>query len=92
MVEKKLAMEGMKRLFGGTENFFVYAKIDGFRDGNEDATNNFSFMEDPYVSHSLGEFGAKGLSTLRGPFAEVLAKTGMTTSELTIQWLLGRVY
>jgi hypothetical protein len=92
VVEKKLAMEGMKRLFGGTENFFVYAKIDGFRDGNEDATNDFSFMEDPYVSHSLGEFGAKGLSTLRGPFAEVLSKTGMTTSELTIQWLLGRVY
>lgn len=91
VVENKLALEGMKRLFGGTENFFVYAKIDGFRDGNEDATNDFSFMEDPYVSNSLGEFGATGLSTLRGPFAEILQKTGMTSSELTIQWLLGRV-
>jgi len=90
--EDKLSLDGIKLLFGGSQNFFIVAKIDGFRHGAEDANNKFDYTTDPYMSHSLGEVGVFGPAVTRGPLAEYMDLTGMNHGEFYINWLMGRIY
>jgi hypothetical protein len=92
IAETKLSLAGIKALLGGEENFFIVAKIDGFRHGAEDANNKFDYTTDPYMSHSLGEVGVFGPAVTRGPLAEFMDLTGMIQGEFYINWLMGRIY
>lgn len=100
IAEKKLTVEGLKQLMGSERNIYIVSKIDGFRDGNEDADNapNFyndpsmSYYSNPYISNSIGEFGSLGPSRASGPISYYLRLTGMNTGEFYANWIMGRIY
>tara|TARA_R110000868_G_scaffold124990_2_gene330244 strand:- start:1631 stop:4624 length:2994 start_codon:yes stop_codon:yes gene_type:complete len=79
--EEELNIYGLKEMFGGEANFYSFARIDGFREGDENG-------DQAIVSHSLGEFGREGME---GPLASIREKTNMTEGEFLISWILRRV-
>lgn len=79
--EEELNIFGLKEMFGGEANFYSFARIDGFREGDENG-------DQAIVSHSLGEFGREGME---GPLASIREKTNMTEGEFLISWILRRV-
>jgi hypothetical protein len=96
IVQKKLSATGITKMMGGIANFYVSGQIEGFRDGSEDADSemrgHYQFLNNPYISNSIGEFGEGGVASLRGPIAPFIQRSGMTSSEFYLSWLLGRVY
>jgi hypothetical protein len=87
IVEQKLTIEGIEKMFGGKENFLVLARIDGFRIGDENG-------DVPIISNTFGKFGN---DSLYGPSSEILEfmkrheGEAMTEGEFYINWLLGRI-
>ncbi len=81
LAEKKLNIEGLKILLGGDENFYVFARIDGFRVGDEDGDNSV-------ISNSLGEFGNKNYF---GPLQDLVGKTEMIEGEFFLYWMMTRL-
>jgi len=79
--EEELNIYGLKEIFGGESNFYSFARLDGFREGDENG-------DQPVVSHSLGEFGREGME---GPINAIREKTNMTEGEFLISWILRRV-
>ncbi len=80
LIEKKLTVAGIMELVGGEENIYIYSKIDGFREGDENG-------DKPIISSTLGQMGEKAF----GPLNEIQTKAGMTEGEFYISWLMGRV-
>lgn len=81
IVEERLRMAGIGQVFGGGNNVFAVARIDGFR------------VEDPngdkkILSNSFGRIGTENLS---GPIDRLRNFIGMTNGEFYMMWLLGRV-
>lgn len=79
--EEELNIFGLKEMFGGEQNFYSFARIDGFREGDENG-------DQAIVSHSLGEFGQEGME---GPISAIREQTNMTEGEFLISWILRRV-
>ena len=79
--EEELNIYGLKEIFGGESNFYSFARLDGFREGDENG-------DQPVVSHSLGEFGRE---RMEGPINAIREKTNMTEGEFLISWILRRV-
>lgn len=81
-MEKRLTIRGFALLVGGSDNFYVYSSIKGFREGEE-----FNRDRADVLSHSLGTLGTFGLN---GPLSKVQRKTGITPGELHINWIMRR--
>lgn len=81
IVESKISVPGMEKLFGGKENFFVVSKIEGFRVGDENG-------DESLTSSTFGEIGNHNLS---GPIDSVRQFMDMSSGEFYMSWLLGRV-
>ena len=81
IVEERLRMAGIGQIFGGGNNIFAIARIDGFRvdDPNGDKK---------VLSNSFGRIGTENLS---GPIDRMKNFIGMTNGEFYMMWLLGRV-
>lgn len=79
--ENKLTLEGMTRLVGSKENIYVYSKIDGFREGDEDGDKNI-------VSNSYGEYGSPDIL---GPLMQVQRDTNMLEGEFFLYWMMKRL-
>ncbi len=79
--EEELNIYGLREIFGGESNFYSYARLDGFREGDENG-------DQAVISHSLGEFGREGM---QGPLNAIREKTNMTEGEFLISWILRRV-
>jgi hypothetical protein len=79
--ENKITLEGMTKLVGGKENLYVYSKIDGFREGDEDGDKNI-------VSNSYGEFGSQNVL---GPLMQVQKDTNMLEGEFFLYWMMSRL-
>lgn len=81
MVEDNLRMAGIAQVFGGGNNIFAVAKIDGFRVGDENGDKKV-------MSNSFGRIGTENLE---GPIATLKNFVGITTGEFYMSWLMGRV-
>jgi hypothetical protein len=87
IVEEKLNIEGIEKMFGSRDNFLVLARIDGFRIGDENG-------DVPIISNTFGKFGN---DSLYGPSSEILEfmkrheGESMSEGEFYINWLLGRI-
>lgn len=81
VVEDNLRMAGIAQIFGGGNNVFAVAKIDGFRVGDENGDKKI-------MSNSFGRIGTENLD---GPIARLKNFIGITTGEFYMSWLLGRV-
>ncbi len=79
--ENKLTLEGLTLLVGGKENLYVYSKIDGFREGDEDGDKNI-------VSNSYGEYGSQNVL---GPLMQVQRDTNMLEGEFFLYWMMSRL-
>lgn len=79
--ENKLTLEGMTQIVGGKENLYVYSKIDGFREGDEDGDKNI-------VSNSYGEYGSQDIL---GPLMQVQRETNMLEGEFFLYWMMSRL-
>ncbi len=79
--ENKINLEGLTRLVGGKENLYVYSKIDGFREGDEDGDKNL-------VSNSYGEYGSQNIL---GPLMQVQKDTNMLEGEFFLYWMMSRL-
>ena len=80
-VEDKLRISGIAQIFGGGNNVFAVAKIDGFRVGDENGDKKL-------MSNSFGRIGTENLD---GPLSRLKRFMGVTTGEFNMSWLLGRV-
>lgn len=78
--EEELNIFGLREMFGGEKNFYSFARIDGFREGDENGDQSV-------ISHSLGEFGREGMA---GPLNAIREQTNMTEGEFLISWILRR--
>jgi hypothetical protein len=81
IVEDKLKMSGISQVFGGGNNVFAIAKIDGFRVGDENGDKKI-------MSNSFGRIGTENID---GPISRLKRFMGITTGEFNASWLLGRV-
>jgi len=81
IVEDNLKMAGISQVFGGGNNVFAIAKIDGFRVGDENGDKKV-------MSNSFGRIGTENID---GPIARLKRFMGITTGEFNMSWLLGRV-
>ncbi len=79
--ERLVSQKGLFLLFGGKENIFIQAELQGFKAGDE-------LGDKPFFSNSLGQIGHEKVS---GPLYHVQRKIGMTESEFFIYWLLNRI-
>lgn len=79
--EERLNLKGLILLMGGESNIFINARIDGFREGDEDGDRNI-------ISDSIGEFGSPNRL---GPITEVQNATGMLEGEFMIYWMMTRL-
>ncbi|MFL5785898.1 MAG: hypothetical protein ACJ76H_14870 [Bacteriovoracaceae bacterium] len=79
--ENNLTLEGLTQLMGGKENLYVYSKIDGFREGDEDGDKNL-------VSNSYGEYGSQDIL---GPLVELQKDTNMLEGEFFLYWMMSRL-
>lgn len=79
--ENKINLEGLTKLVGGKENLYVYSKIDGFREGDEDGDKNI-------VSNSYGEYGSQ---EVLGPLMQVQRETNMLEGEFFLYWMMSRL-
>ncbi len=79
--ENKINLEGLTKLVGGKENLYVYSKIDGFREGDEDGDKNI-------VSNSIGEYGSQ---SVLGPLMQVQRDTNMLEGEFFLYWMMTRL-
>lgn len=79
--ENNLTLEGMTALVGGKENLYVYSKIDGFREGDEDGDKSI-------VSNSYGEYGTQDIL---GPLMQVQKDTNMLEGEFFLYWMMSRL-
>ena len=80
IAEDKLSIEGLVKLMGGKENIYIYSKIEGFRNGDENGDAS-------YISDSIGKFGSKNVL---GPVEALRNKIGMSESEMLAYWLTTR--
>jgi hypothetical protein len=90
VAENRLTVEGLKQLCGDEKYLYIVGRIDGFRDGNEDANNHFDYYTNPYISHSVGDFGAIGPQRSASPLTHYIQHTGMTFGEFYAHWLMGQ--
>lgn len=79
--EDDLTVAGLSALMGGDQNFFMSARIDGFREGDEDGDRSL-------VSSSLGEFGS---SKIAGPIVSLQQGSEMIEGEFFIYWMMTRL-
>lgn len=79
--EEKLNLKGLVLIMGGEENIFINARIDGFREGDEDGDRVI-------LSNSIGEFGSRNRL---GPITEAQNATGMLEGEFMIYWMMTRL-
>ncbi len=79
--EHKVNLKGLTLLVGGTENLYLNARIDGFREGDEDGDKSI-------VSNSLGEFGSPNIL---GPVVQMQKETDMLEGEFFVYWMLMRL-
>jgi hypothetical protein len=79
--EANLTLAGLSALLGGDNNYFMSARIEGFREGDEDGDRAL-------VSSSLGEFGS---SQILGPITHVQRGTDMLEGEFFIYWMMTRL-
>lgn len=82
LVESIFTINGIEKLCGGKENFFVYSKIEGFRSKDENG-------DQPIFSNSYGEYGHFMVS---GPFDYLKRLLGVSESELGVNWQLRRIF
>ena len=80
-VEGNLRIAGMSQIFGGGNNFFAIAKIDGFRVGDESGDQKI-------LSNSFGRLGTEDIE---GPLNQIRRFMGISNGEFYMSWLLGRV-
>jgi hypothetical protein len=82
LIESIFTIQGIEKICGGKQNFFVYSKIEGFRSKDENG-------DQPLFSNSYGEYGHYMVS---GPFDYLKRLLGVSDSELGINWQLRRIY
>jgi hypothetical protein len=80
-VEDNLRIAGISQIFGGGNNFFAIAKIDGFRVGDENGDQKI-------LSNSFGRLGTEDIE---GPLNQIRRFMGISNGEFYMSWLLGRV-
>lgn len=80
MSEITLSFEGLKLLVGGEDSLFVAGSVQGFRQGDENATAQIT-------SHSMGLIGSRHPN---GPLATLQQSIGISSGELFGFWLLNR--
>jgi hypothetical protein len=81
ITEERLKMRGIAQIFGGGNNLFAIARIDGFRVGDENGDKRL-------ISSSFGRIGTEDLD---GPIDRLKKFIGMTYGEFYMSWLMGRV-
>ena len=81
IVEERLRMAGIGQIFGGGNNVFAIARIDGFR------------VDDPNGDKKIlsNSFGRVGTENLNGPIDTIKDFIGISNGEFYMSWLLGRV-
>jgi len=79
--EDNLTLAGLSKLFGGSQNFFMSARIEGFREGDEDG-------DKPLISSSLGEFGSP---LILGPVVGLQRNLEMLEGEFFVYWMMTRL-
>ncbi len=96
-----LTLDGLAKVWGGTENFYTYATLNGFRDGVEQKGMNYESQVKSNSFGTLGEFfevAPRSFNDERSaPLSMLeqslyLSKWGMTRGELYLNWILGRIY
>jgi hypothetical protein len=80
LLELNLQQAGLTEAFGGEDRYHITARIEGFREGDENG-------DSPYLAHSLGSFGSK---YVHGPLNHIRSRLGINEGEFLIGWLMGR--
>jgi hypothetical protein len=81
IADRQLPVESFYELFGGRDNLFIYAEVDGFRKGDENGD-----------SHVLTEtIGLVGSKKAEGPISDIQKRIGMTEGEFLATWITGRL-
>ena len=68
-------------LVGGSENIYAFARLSGFREGDESG-------DEIYTSSSIGKFGN---SNIAGPIATIIRDINVTQGEFYALWLRSRL-
>ena len=76
-----LSIDGLKKLLGGDDNFFVISRVSGFRIDDEDGDQQI-------LSNSLGQIGAESVF---GPIKDITSKIGISESEFFAYWIRGNI-
>jgi hypothetical protein len=79
--EANLYVDGMAALVGGMDNLYIYSRIEGFREGDEDGDRTI-------VSNTLGEIGSP--LTL-GPIVQMQRQNRLLEGEFFIYWMMTRL-
>lgn len=89
LMEDKLTLKGITEMVGGQDNLYVVARIDGFREGDENSEKVMIGKSDKgFVSSSLGEYGSP---QILGPVVQYQRQTDMLEGEFFIYWLMTRL-
>ena len=78
-LEKKLNLKGILAVVGGKENIFISARLDGFRNGDENGDR-------AVISNTIGEFGRR---SPQGILLPLMSSIGVTEGEFFLNWLIG---
>ena len=80
-MEKTVYLPGIALLMGGTENIYAYARIEGFREGDEAGDRGIT-------SNAFGQYGSP---RVLGPVIQMQQTTNMLEGEFFINWMMQRL-
>ena len=80
-MEKSVYLPGIALLMGGTENIYAYARIEGFREGDEAGDRGIT-------SNAFGQYGSP---RVLGPVVQMQQTTNMLEGEFFINWMMQRL-
>lgn len=79
--DNELNLKGLALLMGGDDRLYMQARIDGFREGDEDG-------DKPVISSALGEYGSR---QILGPVVGMQRNLDMLEGEFFIYWIMTRL-
>jgi hypothetical protein len=85
IADRLLPADGFFELIGGKTNIFVYAKIEGFRKGDERVDDDGGST---IISNTIGIVGSP---RALGPISAIESQVGMTESEFLSTWITGHL-
>lgn len=80
-LEKSVYLPGIALMMGGTENIYAFARIEGFREGDEAGDRGIT-------SNAFGQYGSP---RILGPVQQMQRTTNMLEGEFFINWMMQRL-